>query len=303
MAEKEPPFGRVHNFQTSPRVCFKTIKVAKGGYRRGRQRRGKKSFLFISGGKAAIVFQFEEQLFHQMTFFVCMPVSFSGMLGNDTAGENHNSASFLQPAYKLIAVIAFVCQYEFAVQIKGFQQSLCHANIVSGSAGEQKAQRIPEPIRYRMDFCGQASSAPSGFLVIPPFLAPLACWWILIVVLSSIRVVSSASSCLIRAARISSHTLPFVHARNRLYTLCHGPNRSGKSRHGIPVFSQYRIALSSSRLLLPGRPPCGFFSGGNKSLILFHCFSLILCLFMCSILSFQHFTHNPLVLKQTLWPV
>ena len=151
-----------------------------------------------------------------------------------------------------------------------------------------------------MDFRGQASPAPSGFLVITPFLAPLACWWILIVVLSSISVVSSTNSCLIRAARISSHTPAFVQARNRLYTLCHGPNRSGRSRHGIPVFSQYRIALSISRLLLPGRPPCGFFSGGNKSLILFHCFSLISCLFMCSILSFQHFIHNPLALKQTL---
>ncbi len=141
------------------------------------------------------------------------------------------------------------------------------------SAADSRAHPVPQ------DFCGQASSAPFGFLVIPPFLAPLACWWILIVVLSSIRVVSSTSSCLIRAARISSHTLPFVHARNRLYTLCHGPSRSGKSRQGIPLFSQYRIALSSSRLLLPGRPPCGFFSGGNKSLILFHCFSLIFMFF------------------------
>ena len=46
--------------------------------------------------------------------------------------------------------------------------------------------------------------------------------------------------------------------------------------------------------------PCGFLSGGNRCLILFHCFSLISCLFTCFILSFQHFTYNPLVLKQTL---
>ena len=152
-------------------------------------------------------------------------------------------------------------------------------------------QWIPKPIRYRMDFCGQAPSAPSGFLVISPFFAPLACWWTLIVVLSSIGVVSSTKSCSIRAVRISSHAPAFVQVRNRLYTLCHGPNRSGRSLHGIPVFSQYRIALSISRLLFPGRPPCGFFSGGNLSLILFHCFSLISCLFMCFILSSLHFTH------------
>lgn len=57
-----------------------------------------------------------------------------------------------------------------------------------------------------MDFCGQSSSAAPGFLVIPPFLAPLACWWTLIVVLSSISIVSSTMSCSIRAKRILSHT-------------------------------------------------------------------------------------------------
>ena len=102
-------------------------------------------------------------------------------------------------------------------------------------------QRIPKPIRYRMNFRGQASSAPSGFLVISPFLAPLACRWTLIVVLSGISVVSSTKSCSIGAVRIFSHTPAFVQARNRLYTLCHGPYRSGRSRHGIPVFSQYTI--------------------------------------------------------------
>ena len=74
-----------------------------------------KSFLLISGGEAAVVFQLEEQIFNQMAFFVCVPVSFSGMFGNDTAGNYRNSTPFLQPTYKLIAVIAFICQYEFAI--------------------------------------------------------------------------------------------------------------------------------------------------------------------------------------------
>ena len=56
-----------------------------------------------------------------------------------------------------------------------------------------------------MDFRCQTSSAPSGFFVVSPFLTPLACWWTLIVVLSSISVVSSTKSCSIRAVRIFSH--------------------------------------------------------------------------------------------------
>ena len=39
-------------------------------------------------------------------------------------------------------------------------------------------------------------------------------------------------------------------------------------------------------------PSLWLFSGGNLSLILFHCFSLISCLFMCSILSSLHVAHN-----------
>ena len=51
--------------------------------------------------------------------------------GNDAAWNYRNSTPFLQPTYKLITVIAFICQYEFAIQIKRLQQSLCHTDIVS----------------------------------------------------------------------------------------------------------------------------------------------------------------------------
>ena len=141
-------------------------------------------------------------------------------------------------------------------------------------------QRITKPIRYCMDLGRQSSPAASGGLVAAPFLALLACWCTLTVVLSNISVVSSTISCWIKFISTFSHTPAFVHARNRLYTLCQGPNRSGKSRQGMPVFSQYTIALSISRLLLPGRPPCGFRSGGSKSFILFHCASFNSCLFI-----------------------
>lgn len=119
-----------------------------------------------------------------------------------------------------------------------------------------------------------------------PFLAPPACGWTLTPVLSGISVDLPARSCAIRTERIRSRTPAFVHARNRLYTLGHGPNRSGKSRHGIPVLSRYKVALSLSRLLFPGRLPWGFLSGENRSLILFHRFSRISCRFINPALPF-----------------
>lgn len=119
-------------------------------------------------------------------------------------------------------------------------------------------------------------------------------------VLSSIKVVSSTISCWTNCARTSSHTPAFVHARNRLYTLCQGPNLSGRSLQGIPVFSQYTMALSIYRLLFAGCPPCGFRSGGSKSLILFHCASLNSCLLIFMSLPYWHFAHNFWVLKRAL---
>ena len=74
-----------------------------------------------------------------MAFFVSIPVSLSGMFCSDMTWNYRNSTLFLQPMYKLIAVIAFICQYEFAIQIKRLQQSLCRTDIVSVSVGEQKA--------------------------------------------------------------------------------------------------------------------------------------------------------------------
>ncbi len=128
------------------------------------------------GGKTAVVFELEEQILHKMALLVSMPVYRSGTLCVDAAGNNHNPAPFFHPADKLVAVITFIGQNQLASQVKRFQQSLCHADVIAIPAGEQKTQWIPKPIRYRMDFRCQASPAPSGFFVVSLFLAPLACW-------------------------------------------------------------------------------------------------------------------------------
>lgn len=106
------------------------------------------------------------------------------------------------------------------------------------------------------------------------------CWWTLMVVLSSIRVLPSTMSWAISSSKTCSQTPCRLHRRNRVYTLFQGPYRSGRSRQGIPVFSQYRIPLSMTRLSFPGLPPCAGFSGGNRSFTLFHCSSVNSCRFM-----------------------
>jgi hypothetical protein len=53
---------------------------------------------------------------------------------------------------------------------------------------------------------------------------------------------SAAMTC-----NMASKTLAAFHRENLLCTVFHGPNRSGRSRHGAPVFAMYKTALMNSR--------------------------------------------------------
>ena len=67
------------------------------------------------------------------------------------------------------------------------------------------------------------------------------------------------------------------HFRKRLYTVCHGPYRSGSSRHGAPPLAIHSIPFSAVRLSYfagrPRFPPAGC-SGGSISLTRFHSLSV-----------------------------
>ena len=149
-----------------------------------------------------------------MPFFIGVPICISGAFCVYAAGNYYNSTTFCYPTNEFSTVISLIRQNQLPGQIKGSQQFLCHADIMAISTRKQKTQWIPKPIRHRMDFCSQTSSTAPGFFA--PFLAPLACWCTLIVVLSSISVVSSTKSSAIKADRTSSHTPASVHVRNRL---------------------------------------------------------------------------------------
>lgn len=110
-----------------------------------------------------------------MPLFVGVPVSFSGMFGDDAAGNHYNAATLLHPVNKLVAVVALVREDQLSRQIKGFQQCLRHANVIAVPTCQQKTQWIPKPIRYRMDLRGQPSPASPGGFVVCPFFTPLAC--------------------------------------------------------------------------------------------------------------------------------
>lgn len=81
----------------------------------------------------------------------------------------------------------------FTPQIKQFQQLLFITNVITVLWCQQSSQRVSQSFHYRMDFRAQFSLVASQCFA-APFFAPLPCWWTLMMVLSSIRVLSSTMS-------------------------------------------------------------------------------------------------------------
>ena len=96
----------------------------------------KAGLLLISGGKTTVVFQFEKEILYQMPLFVGMPVYIPGCLCTDPAGNDCDASPLFYPSYKTVAVVTFVCKYDLAIQVKGLQQFLSHADIILVPSGE-----------------------------------------------------------------------------------------------------------------------------------------------------------------------
>src|SRR5437763_8611905 len=86
----------------------------------------------------------------------------------------------------------------------------------------------------------------------------------------------SASASVWTAASTRSHTPANRQRRKRVYTLSHGPYRSGKSRHGAPVRSFHKMPFTISRCDLFGRPVLGR-SGGSSGASRSHSASVMSC--------------------------
>ncbi len=81
--------------------------------------------------------------------------------------------------------------------------------------------------------------------------------------LHTIAPAASALAC--NAVRIRAHIPVRCQRRNSPYTVCHGPYRSGMSRHGHPVRILHRIPSMSWRFVHFGGRPAFFPRGSNVS--------------------------------------
>src|SRR5215210_6551877 len=134
-----------------------------------------------------------------------------------------------------------------------------HRRLVRLAGCEHHGHRLAAPLGAEMDLRGEAALAAAERLLhwVPPF-APAACWCARISVpstkCSSQSIAPAASASRWTAAKSRSQTPARVQRRKRVYTVGHGPYRSGRSRQGTPVASFQRIALITSRSSLRGLP-------------------------------------------------
>jgi len=135
---------------------------------------------------------------------------------------------------------------------------------------EQHRQRLALSIGLEVHFGREAAlAAPQRFRVWRPPFAPAACWCARITLPSTKWTLQStspaASACCWTAAKIRSQIPASRQRQNRLYTVDHGPYRSGRSRHGAPVRSRHKIPLRIRRWSTFGRPVSGFSAGSSGS--------------------------------------
>lgn len=151
--------------------------------------------------------------------------------------------------------------------------------------GQLEVQRVTGRITQHVDFAGQTAAAAAQRVVrrlvrVPFFPPPEAHLWARTVVPSMHHNSSSSSTSPCRRWRIAMSVPSWFQVSNRSHAVPHGPNRSGRSRHAMPVLSTQRMPSSTSRRSRGGRPVR--LRGGNRSAIRDHCSSMSRCRSMTS---------------------
>jgi len=135
---------------------------------------------------------------------------------------------------KVVRIIGPVSNQVFT--LKANRQACCLGDIMPLTAGQGKAQRIPQGIHAHVDFGAEPASASSKCLDSLSTVfwgAPAAQGWARTTVLSSIRYSKSGSS--MKWMCIRSQIPLSLQRAKRLYTLFQLPYAAGNKRHCAPL--------------------------------------------------------------------
>jgi hypothetical protein len=148
-------------------------------------------------------------------------------------------------------------------------------------AGQDEADGLAAALRADMELRAEPAATTAERLGAPFLRAPAACWCARTTLPSTKCSVQSSWPRASAAACTAPNTCCQIPAacqrRKRLYTVCHFPYRSGRSRHGTPVRSRHSSPLTRRRWSWLGFPTRGF-CAGSKGASRSHCWSVSSCL-------------------------
>lgn len=139
-----------------------------------------------------------------------------------------------------------------------YDQAVSLWAVATLAAGQGEPHGCAQAPDSHVDLGAQATAGTAkGLIFRPPFLAPAACWWARMMVLSTIRYSKSGSSDI--ASKMRRQTPLSLQRLKRRNTLFQSPNTSGGSRHGEPVRTIHNTPSTNMWLSRPVEP---FWSDG-----------------------------------------
>ena len=192
--------------------------------------------------------------------------------------NNGDTALLKNHSDYLLGIIRFIRDGE--LRIKALDQGRGHNAVMRVAPGEYKPERVTQRVHRRVYFRCQSTAASANGLGCAAPLAPLACWWARTYEPSTMMDSKSASR--LSSSMMVVQTPVLAHALKRLYTVCHGPNSSGRSRQGAPVRNIQTTPLRMQRVSALGLPRGSLRHGRTWGSSLCQRLSGISCLLMMS---------------------
>src|SRR3954451_22939767 len=221
--------------------------------------------LVVAGRNGPVLLQLREEVLDQVPRLVQLLVVRARVpavgLGRD---HGRLAGPCERPEHALLGVERLVGDQRGGGEVG--QQRVGPLQVVCLPRREGEAGRVAERVDQGVDLRAQAAAAAPDRLPAPAaFLgAPALCWWARTIVLSTIAYSSSASPAKCRKTR--SHTPVLAQRQKRVWTFFQAPNRSGRSRQGVPARERCSTASTTSRSPLAVTPTCPSRPGSRPSI-------------------------------------
>jgi len=189
--------------------------------------------LVIAGGDGPELLELANEILDEMACFVQLFVKISLLLAI-ALGRDHRGLPRRQERldHTLIGIEGFVGQHGICFHLR--QERVGALQIMRLTTGQEERKRVAQRVDREMDFCAQPTfAAPDRLIFAVFFWAPALCWWARTMVLSIMAYSLSASAASI--SNIFFQTPLLAQRENRVWIFIGSPNRSGRSRQGIPA--------------------------------------------------------------------